>query len=63
MKGSRTGEDSRLVVVLAVAFLASFGLAVWQWLAGRPPGEGSAEAGFARDMIVHPPRPYRWRRS
>jgi uncharacterized protein (DUF305 family) len=53
MKGLRTGADSRLVVVLAVAFVTALGLAVWLWLSGRPPGEGSAEAGFARDMIVH----------
>jgi uncharacterized protein (DUF305 family) len=53
MKGSRTEVDSRLVAVLAVAFVAALGLAVWLWLSGRPPGQGSAEAGFARDMIVH----------
>jgi uncharacterized protein (DUF305 family) len=41
------------VVVFAAAFVAALGLAVWLWLSGRPPGEGSAEAGFARDMIVH----------
>src|SRR5215212_2295350 len=52
-KDSRTEPDYRLVVVLAAAFVAAFGLAVWLWLAGRPPGEGSPEAGFARDMIVH----------
>jgi uncharacterized protein (DUF305 family) len=53
MKGLRTAVDSRLVVVLAAAFVVALGLAVWLWLAGRPPGEGSAEAGFARDMVVH----------
>jgi uncharacterized protein (DUF305 family) len=53
MKGSRTETDSRLVVVLAAAFVAALGLAVWLWLSDRPPGEGSAEAGFARDMVVH----------
>ena len=52
-KDSRTEPDYRLVVVLAAAFVAAFGLAVWLWLAGRPPGEGSAEAGFARDMMFH----------
>jgi uncharacterized protein (DUF305 family) len=30
-----------------------FGLAVWLYLSGRPPGDGSVEAGFARDMVVH----------
>ncbi|MBA2524874.1 MAG: DUF305 domain-containing protein, partial [Pyrinomonadaceae bacterium] len=53
MKCSRKEADSRIVVVLAAAFVTALGLAVWLWLAGRPPGEGSAEAGFARDMIVH----------
>jgi uncharacterized protein (DUF305 family) len=52
-KGSRTEVDFRIVVVLAAAFVVTFGLAVWLWLAGRPPGEGSAEAGFARDMMIH----------
>jgi uncharacterized protein (DUF305 family) len=52
-KGSRTEVDYRIVVVLAAAFVVAFGLAVWLWLAGRPPGEGSAEAGFARDMMIH----------
>src|SRR5215213_6006481 len=52
-KDSRTEPDYRLVVVLTAAFVAAFGLAVWLWLAGRPPGEGSAEAGFARDMMFH----------
>jgi uncharacterized protein (DUF305 family) len=37
--------------LLAAAVL--FGLAGWLYLGGRPPGDGSAEAGFARDMIVH----------
>jgi len=53
MKGSRTEADSRLVVVLAAAFVVTLGLAVWLWLSGGPPGEGSAEVGFARDMVVH----------
>jgi hypothetical protein len=26
---------------------------VWLYLSGRPPGDGSAEAGFARAMMVH----------
>ncbi len=53
MKGSRGGVDVRLVAVLVAALVALFGLAVWLWLAGREPGEGSVEAGFARDMISH----------
>ena len=51
--GSRGLADPRLVAVLAAAFVATFGLAVWLYLSGRPPGDGSAEAGFARDMMVH----------
>lgn len=53
MKGSRGGVDVRLVAVLVAALAVLFGLAVWLWLAGREPGEGSVEAGFARDMISH----------
>ena len=53
MKGSRGGVDARLVAVLAAALVVLFGLAVWLWLAGREPGDGSVEAGFARDMISH----------
>jgi hypothetical protein len=51
--GSRDWADPRLVAVLAGAFVVMFGLAVWLYLSGRPPGDGSAEAGFARDMMVH----------
>jgi uncharacterized protein (DUF305 family) len=51
--GSPKVGDPRLVAVLAVAAVAFFGLAVWLYLSGRPPGDGSPEAGFARDMIVH----------
>jgi uncharacterized protein (DUF305 family) len=51
--GSPKAGDPRLVAVLAMAAVAFFGLAVWLYLSGRQPGDGSAEAGFARDMIVH----------
>lgn len=51
--GSRKGVDARIVAVLAAALVVLFGLAVWLWLAGREPGDGSVEAGFARDMSVH----------
>jgi uncharacterized protein (DUF305 family) len=51
--GSPKVGDFRLVAVLAVAAVVFFGLAVWLYLSGRPPGDGSPEAGFARDMIVH----------
>jgi uncharacterized protein (DUF305 family) len=53
MKSSSNAGDPRLVAVLAAALVVLFGLAVWLWLSGRPPGERSAEAGFARDMSVH----------
>ena len=42
-----------LVTVLAGAVVMLFGLSVWLWLAAREPGNDSAEAGFARDMITH----------
>ena len=53
MKGSHRAPDPSLVAVLAAATVMLFALAVWLWLSGRPPGEGSAEAGFARDMSAH----------
>jgi uncharacterized protein (DUF305 family) len=43
-----------LPAAVAVAVLAVVALALLGWIAvNRPPGEDSAEAGFARDMIVH----------
>ncbi len=53
MKGPQKAPDPFLVAVLAGAVVVLFALAVWLWLSGRPPGEGSAEAGFARDMSQH----------
>ncbi len=53
MKSSSKRGDPRLVAVLTVAAVAFFGLAVWLYISGRPPGDSSAETGFARDMIVH----------
>ena len=49
---ARQGERA-LIPILMFAVVALFGLALWLWLSGRPPGDSSAEAGFARDMIVH----------
>jgi uncharacterized protein (DUF305 family) len=49
----RKAGDPRLVAALAAAAAALFGLALWQYLSQRPPGDDSAEAGFARDMMVH----------
>ena len=39
------------MLFLAVVLLA--GLALWLFFANRPPADNSAEAGFARDMMVH----------
>ena len=39
-----------LLLVLAVAVAAG---TLFLWVSSRPPQEGSAEAGFARDMMVH----------
>jgi uncharacterized protein (DUF305 family) len=39
--------------VLAVASVLAAGVALAMLLTSRPPGDDSAEAGFARDMIVH----------
>lgn len=50
---SRSRDARFLLGSLALAAVVLFGLAVWLYLGGRPPGDGSAEAGFARDMIVH----------
>lgn len=47
------GVPKALAALLAGAVVLLFGLSVWLWLAAREPGDGSAEAGFARDMIVH----------
>ncbi len=49
----RQGASPLLLVILAGAVVVLFGLSVWLWLAAREPGNDSAEAGFARDMIVH----------
>ena len=53
MKPSSNTGDPRLVAVLAVAAVVFFGLSVWLYLSERAPGDGSPEAGFARDMSVH----------
>jgi uncharacterized protein (DUF305 family) len=53
MKGSGKAGYPLLVAVLAASVVVLFGLALFLWLSGRPPGEGSAEAGFARDMSEH----------
>ena len=54
MMGSpRKGTEIRPVLILAAAVIAALGLALWLYISTQPPGETSAEAGFARDMTVH----------
>lgn len=53
MIGKPRGAPPLLLLVLAGAVLVLFGLSVWLWTAAREPGNNSAEAGFARDMMVH----------
>jgi uncharacterized protein (DUF305 family) len=42
-----------LILLLAAAAVLFAALALWLYLANAEPGDGSAEAGFARDMSVH----------
>ena len=51
--GAPRGASTMLVAALAAGVVLLFGLSVWLWLSAREPGNDSAEAGFARDMIVH----------
>ncbi|CAN5680895.1 hypothetical protein BH24ACT22_BH24ACT22_16290 [soil metagenome] len=51
--GKPGGASPLLVVILGGAVVVLFGLSVWLWLAAREPGNDSAEAGFARDMMIH----------
>ena len=47
---SARGGAYALLLVLAVAVASG---ALFLWASSRPPQEGSAEAGFARDMMIH----------
>lgn len=49
----RQGASPLLLAILAGAVVVLFGLSVWLWTVAREPGNDSAEAGFARDMMVH----------
>ncbi len=49
---ARQGERT-LIPILVLTVVALFGLALWLYLSGRPPGDDSAEAGFAQDMMIH----------
>jgi len=42
-----------LILLLAAAAALFAALALWLYLSNQEPGDGSAEAGFARDMSVH----------
>lgn len=53
MMGGKGGASTMLVAALAVSVVLLFGLSVFLWISAREPGNSSAEAGFARDMIVH----------
>ncbi len=46
-------REGVLVPILALAVVVLAGLSLWLFFSNRPPGDDSAEAGFARDMIVH----------
>jgi uncharacterized protein (DUF305 family) len=46
-------RGERVLVLLGVAAVAALGAALVMTLLTRPPGDGSPEAGFARDMSVH----------
>ncbi|CAN5608138.1 hypothetical protein BH24ACT20_BH24ACT20_08080 [soil metagenome] len=53
MMGGKGGASTMLVAALAVSVVLLFGVSVFLWISAREPGNSSAEAGFARDMIVH----------
>ena len=46
-------EAGPLLLLLAAAAVLFAALALWLYLTNAQPGDGSAEAGFARDMSVH----------
>ncbi len=52
-RSATRGGERTLVPILAFATVLLAGLALWLYLSGRPPGDGSPEAGFARDMMIH----------
>ena len=50
----KTPKDAGpLILLLAAAAVLFAAVALWLYLTNAQPGEGSAEAGFARDMSVH----------
>jgi uncharacterized protein (DUF305 family) len=49
----KTRRDSGPLILLAATAALFAALALWLYLSGQEPGDGSAEAGFVRDMSVH----------
>ena len=49
----KTLRQNGPLLLLSVASVLAVGVALAMLLASMPPGDDSAEAGFARDMIVH----------
>jgi hypothetical protein len=52
LKNARLG-DREFIVFLTLGIVLLGGLALWLFFLSRMPADGSAEAGFARDMSVH----------
>ncbi len=51
---TKTPRDAGpLILLLATAVVLFAALVLWLYLTNAQPGDGSAEAGFARDMSVH----------
>ena len=50
---STAWRGEQVLVLLGVSVIVATGAALTALLVARPPGDGSPEAGFARDMIVH----------
>ncbi|QIN83883.1 DUF305 domain-containing protein [Rubrobacter tropicus] len=53
MPSKRSQNTGPLLFALAAAVVLLVALSLWLYLSGQQPEDGSAEAGFARDMSVH----------
>lgn len=53
MLPKRPQETGPLILLLAAVAALFAALALWLYLTNQQPGDGSAEAGFGRDMSVH----------
>ncbi len=51
--GSLAWRGEQILVLLGVSVIVATGVALVALLITRPPGDGSVEAGFARDMSTH----------